>query len=104
MIDRQVFFSNLRVAALGVGLLAAVVLAVIYKRFKQGAGNIEVRVSGGPFVHEKIYIGSDTAITGSANLTYSGMHRNIEHIEITHDPERIAELGRHFNGLWNEAR
>ncbi len=87
-------------AAIGIAAAGALILFVEYERFKKGARNIEVRVSGGPFVHEKIYIGSDEAITGSANLTYSGTHRNVEHIEVTDDPSRIAELGRHFEELW----
>ncbi len=54
------------------------------------------------FVHSKFYIGEDTAISGSANLTYRGMHSNIEHIEIRKDPEYIKELEKEFWRLWKE--
>ena len=37
---------------------------------------------------------------GSANLTYSGMHKNIEHIEVIKEGDRIAELEKHFRQLW----
>ncbi|MEM3199718.1 MAG: phospholipase D-like domain-containing protein [Candidatus Micrarchaeaceae archaeon] len=52
-------------------------------------------------VHEKLYIGENEAIVGSANLTYSGMHSNIEHIEIIKDKEEIEKITRHFYKLWN---
>ncbi len=62
--------------------------------------NIYVRYAPG-FVHEKIYIGDSEAITGSANLTYSGMHKNTEYLEVIRDSNRIDALERHFNTLWN---
>ena len=92
------------IGALAAAAVAALVLAIAYKRFKRGASNIEIKVSSGPFVHEKIYIGSDEAITGSANLTYSGTHKNVEHIDVTDDPTRMKELNRHFEELWNSQR
>ncbi|MEM3019972.1 MAG: phospholipase D-like domain-containing protein [Candidatus Micrarchaeaceae archaeon] len=62
--------------------------------------NIYVRYAPG-FVHEKIYIGDNEAITGSANLTYSGMHKNTEYLEVIRDSDRIEALEKHFNTLWN---
>ncbi len=61
---------------------------------------IEVRYAPG-FVHEKIYIGDKEAIAGSANLTYSGMHKNTEYIEIIKDAGKISGLEKHFNMLWH---
>jgi phosphatidylserine/phosphatidylglycerophosphate/cardiolipin synthase-like enzyme len=78
------------------------VLWIVLRRMilRKGQLKIEVKVVKNLFVHEKIYIGTDNAIVGSANLTYNGMHKNIEHIEIISDPSRVAELKSHFNRLW----
>jgi len=53
------------------------------------------------FVHVKLYIGDRAAIDGSANLTYAGMHKNVERINVTRDRARIAELKKQFWGMWN---
>ena len=55
------------------------------------------------FVHAKMYISDTLAIVGSANLTYRGMHSNIEHLEIITDREKIGELRRIFWKMWKEA-
>ena len=54
------------------------------------------------FVHAKMYISDALAIVGSANLTYRGMHSNIEHLEIITDREKIDELRRIFYKMWDE--
>ena len=64
---------------------------------------IEVRFVRGVFVHEKLYISERQAITGSANLTWSGMHKNVEHLEITGNPDKIRALANHFQELWERA-
>ncbi len=51
-------------------------------------------------IHEKLYIGENEAIVGSANLTNSGMHSNIEHIEIIRDANEIERITKHFYKLW----
>ncbi|MEM0154780.1 MAG: phospholipase D-like domain-containing protein [Methanothrix sp.] len=66
-------------------------------------GKMHVRIVRGNFVHEKVYISDSAAITGSANLTYSGMHKNTERISIIDDKKEIAELRRHFGELWRRA-
>ncbi len=72
--------------------------------YKKGVPNLVVRFCTSVFVHEKLYIGSERAITGSANLTYKGLHRNIEHIEVTDSPESIEKLRNHFDGLWDSLK
>ncbi len=64
--------------------------------------NLRLKVVKGTFIHEKLYIGKNRAITGSANLTGSGTHSNIEHVEIIDDNERISELKSHFDDLWSQ--
>lgn len=85
-------------ATLSLLVLALVVLA--YKRRKDTNSNLRVKVSNRKFVHEKLYIGADIAIVGSANLTFNGMHKNVEHIEILKNQEKIAALKRHFEEMW----
>ncbi|MEM0149705.1 MAG: phospholipase D family protein [Candidatus Micrarchaeaceae archaeon] len=77
--------------------------AVLASRKRPNKGSINVRYSPG-FVHEKIYVGDRKAITGSANLTYSGMHKNTEYLEIISDAGKADALEKHFNTLWNSSR
>jgi phosphatidylserine/phosphatidylglycerophosphate/cardiolipin synthase-like enzyme len=72
----------------------------IYRRRKI-LSKIHIKVITKQFVHEKLYISDTQAIVGSANLTYKGMHSNIEHIEITDELKRIKEFKKHFDQLWN---
>lgn len=66
----------------------------------RGGRNLRVKVSRKVFVHEKLYICGEAAISGSANLTFNGTHRNLEHIEVVVSPAKVAEMQRHFDGLW----
>ena len=87
-------------------ILTLIVLAVVllaYMRHKRADSNMKVRVIRDRFVHEKLYISDSTAISGSANLTYNGMHKNIEHIEVTRDQAKIKELKAHFESMWKSA-
>ncbi len=52
------------------------------------------------FVHAKIYISDGMAITGSANLTYKGTFKNVEHINVVYDKEEIGRLKEQFWGMW----
>ncbi|MFP3279232.1 MAG: phospholipase D-like domain-containing protein [Candidatus Micrarchaeota archaeon] len=62
--------------------------------------NIKLKVPK-EFIHAKFYVGDAEAITGSANLTYRGMHKNIEHLEISNDPNYIKKLKAEFWRMWN---
>jgi len=62
--------------------------------------NIRLKVPK-EFIHAKFYIGDNEAITGSANLTYRGMHKNIEHLEISSDPDYVEKLRAEFWRMWN---
>ncbi len=79
----------------------AMAMFVLMLRSRNSA-NIRLKVIREPFVHEKLYICNGTAVTGSANLTYKGMHRNIEHVEVTSDDQEVAALERHFEELWSK--
>ena len=68
---------------------------------KKPRSNLRLKVVTSRFIHEKMYLSDRSAIVGSANLTYAGTHRNIEHIEIIEDPERVGELSEHFDDLWS---
>jgi phosphatidylserine/phosphatidylglycerophosphate/cardiolipin synthase-like enzyme len=54
------------------------------------------------FIHSKFYVCDSLAIEGSANLTYSGTHRNIEQISYTGDAKRINALREEFEKLWTD--
>lgn len=53
------------------------------------------------FTHAKLYISDKAAIQGSANLTYNGMHKNVEHIESIYDQESIGSLRKEFLKIWH---
>ncbi len=73
--------------------------ASLFARRRQG--NLRVKVANRVFVHEKLYLCDRVAITGSANLTFSGMHRNVEHLDIAVSRERVEALREHFEELWS---
>lgn len=83
-------------------LLAIVLLFVglTYLTYRKTRANFQLKVSRDKFVHEKLYITDREAIIGSANLTFGGMHKNIEHIQIIRDEKRREQLEEHFNRLW----
>ena len=84
-------------------LIVLAVVLLVYLRHKRTNSNMKVKVIKDRFVHEKLYISDNTAISGSANLTYNGMHKNIEHIEVTRDQAKIRELKAHFESMWKSA-
>jgi phosphatidylserine/phosphatidylglycerophosphate/cardiolipin synthase-like enzyme len=53
------------------------------------------------FVHVKMYVGERSAVEGSANLTYAGMHKNIESVKLMTDQKEVDRLKRQFWTLWN---
>ena len=63
--------------------------------------NVELKVPR-RFTHAKMYISDSMAVTGSANLTYSGMHRNIEHVNVTYSGSDIDKLKDQFWSMWEE--
>ncbi|MGC8651778.1 MAG: phospholipase D-like domain-containing protein [Candidatus Micrarchaeia archaeon] len=81
-------------------LLIAVLVLLFMARTREQSTNIEIKATGRQFIHEKMYVGDKMAIVGSANLTFSGMHKNIEHIEIIRDSAYIEKLRAHFEELW----
>ncbi len=63
--------------------------------------NIQFKIVKEKFIHEKVYIGDSEAITGSANFTYSGLHKNLEQLDIIKDKGEIEKLKKHFQSIWN---
>jgi len=64
--------------------------------------SLEMRITES--LHAKIYIiDKRVAVTGSANLTESGLFRNLEHIEIKMDPKTVEENVKMFESLWINA-
>ena len=83
-------------------LVTAAIAALFIALSFRGNKNISVKVPR-DFVHAKMYIGDNVAAEGSANLTYAGMHKNVEHIDVIYDRKRIADLKRQFAALWDSA-
>ncbi len=99
VLAKQYLFSLVMVDIIGAWLSFFAMAMALPKR----KSNMQVRMVRGNFVHEKIYIGDSYAITGSANLTYSGMHKNTERIELVDDKKEFGELKRHFIEMWKRA-
>ncbi|HUY70443.1 MAG TPA: phospholipase D-like domain-containing protein [Candidatus Baltobacteraceae bacterium] len=84
--------------------LVAIVLvfvALTYLTYRKTQSNFMLKVSREKFVHEKLYINDSEAIVGSANLTFSGMHKNVEHIQMIRDMKKRDALEDHFKKLWS---
>ena len=83
--------------------LIAVALTLIAGYFASITGNRNISlVMPKRFVHAKMYISENEAISGSANLTYRGMHRNVEMLEIMHDKESVESMSSTFWKMWKE--
>lgn len=80
----------------GIALVVLAYLLVTEKKTK----NLNLKVPSS-FVHAKMYISNSMAIEGSANLTYKGMHSNVEHITITRSAEDVESLKKEFFRLWD---
>lgn len=78
--------------------IAAGVLLVSYSFMRRS--NIYLKIPK-DFVHAKMYVGDSSAVEGSANLTYAGMHKNIESVRPISDPAEVDALKRQFWTLWN---
>ncbi len=79
--------------------IAIAVMAYLLATQKNVKGiNMKVPSS---FVHAKMYISDSAAIDGSANLTYSGMHRNVEHITVVRSKDDVEKMRKEFFALWN---
>jgi len=68
----------------------------------RGHSGLQLRISRA-FMHAKIY-GADGVIaaTGSPNLTFSGLNRNVEHMDIFEGSEASPVINS-FHELWNRS-
>ena len=56
-------------------------------------------------LHAKTYIiDRKLAVTGSANLTESGLYKNLEHIEIKMEPKTVESNVKMFEKMWKSAK
>lgn len=102
ILDAITIYLRFFYISIAIALLFILVLCITVSRRRRAESNITLKTTGSDFVHEKMYISDSMAIIGSANLTYAGMHKNIEHIEVIKDSCEIEELKRHFNSLWDK--
>ena len=55
----------------------------------------------GVFIHSKIYlVDKKFGVSGSANLTYSGLNKNIETLTIAETAEEVEQIENNFMRLW----
>jgi phosphatidylserine/phosphatidylglycerophosphate/cardiolipin synthase-like enzyme len=95
-------FYLLRMHFLPFFIVSFAAAALLVAASLRGNRNISLRVPR-DFVHAKMYVGDSVAVEGSANLTWAGMHKNVEHIDVIYDRKRIGELQRQFRSLWDSA-
>ncbi len=95
-----VLFGYLNLYTIAAIAFLTLLFVILFGMSTRNLKNISVKVATGRFIHEKLYIAEEEAIVGSANLTYSGMHKNIEHIDVIKDKNKINELSNHFEQLW----
>jgi phosphatidylserine/phosphatidylglycerophosphate/cardiolipin synthase-like enzyme len=81
-----------------------IVVAGLVTNLTKKTGNIPLYVKVIPtaqLVHVKLYIvDQQVALVGSANLTYYGMNRNVERIEVKTSPSEVQPETVVFASLW----
>ncbi len=123
----ELYFSNPKfryclVAIIGIGVVVsslfgaiplvlsamAALIVIVFGVRKRPRSQYGLRVKVAPanqLVHVKLYIvDKQVAFSGSANLTYSGMSRNIERLEVKTFPEEVKQEVNTFAALWGPER
>ncbi|MDE1846217.1 MAG: phospholipase D family protein [Candidatus Micrarchaeota archaeon] len=100
LLDVLLYLLGLFGYAIYASALLAMLLILLLLSLGKRPKNIALKIPG-EFVHAKMYLSEGRAINGSANLTYSGMHKNVEHIEIIEDETQRRELEAQFWKIWN---
>jgi phosphatidylserine/phosphatidylglycerophosphate/cardiolipin synthase-like enzyme len=90
------------VGATGAALLLSLVPFAVGIIRGAGRGSGVILKVPKQFVHVKMYISEGMAITGSANLTYKGTHKNVEQINIIYNKSDIEKLKEQFWSMWNK--
>jgi phosphatidylserine/phosphatidylglycerophosphate/cardiolipin synthase-like enzyme len=101
-------FADARLGAVGFVLFLVIFLVGRRTRSEQEEPErsvpLSVRAVEGKLVHAKLYIvDEEVALVGSANLTYSGMNRNIERLELKTSTSEIGQEIEAFLDLWGSA-
>ena len=101
-------YVNLGVIDFFVLIIIIIINLIIAHRVKKNMSirkkgtNIEFKVVKDRFIHEKLYISDSEVITGSANFTFSGLHKNIEHIDVIRSGKDIRFFKKHFDKMWRK--
>ncbi len=98
----NIFLFAFKLSTLPVIAASAAIILACIAFFRRGNPGISVKIPKS-FVHAKMYIADNEAAEGSANLTYAGMHKNIEHVEVVTDPEDVKELRYQFQKIWESS-
>jgi len=76
----------------------------VYSRLpvRHAPQGLQLKISSS-FIHAKIYAADDrVAVTGSPNLTFSGLNKNVEHVDVFEGREAVPVI-ESFRRLWNSA-
>jgi len=87
-----VVIVGLVLLALGMGVKRSYLTPII------GEGNLVIHRDE-QSLHAKLLICDDIAVIGSANMTWSGLHRNIEIIVVIRNPQLVRRLEDFFEKL-----
>jgi hypothetical protein len=90
--ERQLRFSLLLNTIASYGTLIYIVCRPNHERTEAFLTRLSpsIRVKQVETLHEKGLVGENFYLRGSMNFTYSGIHINDEHVELTTEPDQVA--------------
>ncbi len=92
---------DLELASLSLATISLVLSVWLAIKFVSSGKSRVIFKAPRKFVHIKLYVGDSLAIQGSANLTYKGMHSNVEHVEIIRDKVAVGRMADEFWKIWD---
>ncbi|MEM0147191.1 MAG: phospholipase D-like domain-containing protein [Candidatus Micrarchaeaceae archaeon] len=96
----NMFLAHGQPALAFISLICSLIYLLVYLEDYETKKGILLKVPR-RFVHAKVYIGDSAAVEGSANLTFMGMHKNIEQTRFIQNSEEVAILKNEFDKLWH---
>ncbi len=105
LFSAALLYAFIALGIYGYALLAPAIPLVIgmakYRSSSSRSRRIHLKVPD-RFVHAKMYVSERQAVMGSANLTYKGMHSNVEAIEVTEEQDKVDKLLDQFWEMWDK--
>lgn len=70
-----------------------------------GKERISYKIVKNGLIHAKMYmVDGKYAVTGSANFTYYGQTKNVEHLFYSEEPREVHRLDRDFEAIWSSLK